>query len=469
MRSDWLFWCLPLVGSVSTVGVCWTRNQVVFDLLAPDYGVIREEWTQVFASFLSLRAAVSDEVRSCLFTDAPGRVVRSAMDSFFDERVGFFDSILLEDEFELFVDRVIKKKLNLEKAWLRIEASLNMSSPSRGSRIAWSPIERFITRVKRIWNYARAPFTATSFLDDDTVFCPSPTFFQDTLRIVTENTKSVRIVEHQVSTADRKIPKLASKLNNLSVCHDPFSPNCWPASCDSFLAPEPIGDHLWLQGGAILLAGSTITEDKHGFSSAQAFAFDFITHYLTRWGFIKDEKHFGADQPPLGDLARKKCFNATATTKKKVPDDATTSSRWALAGLPANFNVRFFRGDGPGAVSGPIFVLHDHFFARQVHRPDFLDAPHGLCAIINHDQGPRLVNIQPLKNIRFLDKDNIKLIENKTLVVDVPDYHASTIASITPMPAVNHLKDGSFVFRKKNDTSFIHRKEEQPTTRHKFV
>ena len=378
-----------------TVGVCWTRNHVLYDLARPDFGVVADHWIQLHASALSVKG-LPREVRTCLFTDAPGRVVRFAMNSFqrSPKEEALFDTILLEDDLETFIENVVDRKLGLGDVWRRIESGLQNVTEGH-SNIASGPVERFVTRMKRIYNYGRAPFTATLFLDDDTVFCPSMSFIKDTLALVDD--KTVRIVEHHVSSGDHPPnPQLIQRLQDCG--DDPFSFKCWPASCESFYPRYPASKNLQLQGGAILVRGGSS-------SVASKFAIEFLTEYLTKWSnATKTEKRLGSDQPPLGDLARRRC--------------AETKSNWTLAGLPANYNVRFFRGGQPGVLSGPVFILHDHFFARYSHEPAFFDVLHGLCHVINANLGPRLVNIEPLRNILRFNTSSV--------------LNSSSFATVTP-------------------------------------
>ena len=38
------------------VGVCWTRNQVSFDESKEDYGMVEQQWIEVYGSALSVKA-----------------------------------------------------------------------------------------------------------------------------------------------------------------------------------------------------------------------------------------------------------------------------------------------------------------------------------------------------------------------------------------------------------------------------
>ena len=156
-------------------GICYTRNLV--DKHAPT-----ALWAELHASAATLRLANHNGIRSCLFTDAPRADVDEAMRRWSSKRPSLaiahslakygaaatngslFDLVLPTSD-PLKLVRARRDAAEFERLFAHTRT---MSFRDK------STLERkLLSRVGRILNLARAPFTVTLFLDDDTVFCPS--------------------------------------------------------------------------------------------------------------------------------------------------------------------------------------------------------------------------------------------------------------------------------------------------------
>lgn len=370
------------------VGVCWTRNNVIID----DGNIVKGQWIQLKASLLTLRRQ-PEKIRTCLFTDAPKDLVPVDV-----------DHVIEEKSLQMFLHHVIDKDLGMLEMWHEIEkhteknATAKLVAKAAGRNL-------FITRMKRIYNFGRSPFHLTLFLDDDTVFCKTPTFLGALRNLsYTRRRLHVHMPRTVIRIAEQKLVHSENDIESFRECLR-SGEYCWPPTCESFF-PGETPQHLALQGGAVVVEKGA--DDKKG---PAHFAEALLRSYLQRWGTTPQDPRFGMDQPPFDALVESLCGRSDERNSTELDDYFT------FAGLPPNYNVRWF--GKTGYLDGAVFVLHTHFFSRHFHDDDdpqdFLNVVDGMCNQMNSDLGPRSLHLHSMDGYRFgqLAAD----LRNSTVVV----------------------------------------------------
>lgn len=335
-------------------GVCYTRNQVRYDMSRADYGTDATQWKQVSTSVRSLRT-FNPELATCLFTEAPHRVVNHVM-----KNGSLFDVVETQPD----LDDVLES-IDLADQWRRLVALV----PKREARHSDSLLDMMASRLKRIHNYGRAPFDTTLFVDDDTVFCPDRHLSS---RLRGFAGADVRFVEMGLSKPDRS--RLVVEQDRLGRCGDNWT--CAYSShqrCEWFQESEK-GPSL--QGGAVLV--------KRG-AKARSFARAWMVEYLELWtnalaSANVTHMRIGTDQKPLDRIVKRACDD---------PDAAP----FEVGALPPNFNARFLTTKWTGLVAGPVVVLHSHLYGTWGPQPDFFHRIGALCATLNKHSRPRFISV----------------------------------------------------------------------------
>ena len=152
----------------AAVGVCWTRNEV--PTTTP---LDVEPWREVRASAVTLRA-FHPNLATCLFTDAPAATVDAAMAELGQRFRRSERSDRAYPRGRLFTRIVAQADFGVMGAYAgfgRLAARNATLAAAAGPRShsAWSKIR---SRLMRVHNVKRSPFSLTLFVDDDTVWCP---------------------------------------------------------------------------------------------------------------------------------------------------------------------------------------------------------------------------------------------------------------------------------------------------------
>lgn len=341
-------------GKHARTGVCYTRNQVRYDMNKAHYGTEATQWMQVSASVRSLRT-FNPSIATCLFTEAPHRVVNHVLSN-----GSLFDVV----ETQPVLDDVLES-MGLADQWRRLRELV-----LRRAGRADSLLDLMSSRLKRIHNYGRAPFDATLYVDDDTVFCPDRDL---AARLRGFTGADVRFVEMGLSKPLRS--RLSVEQDRLGRCGDNWT--CAYAShqgCEWF---QNSTNGPLLQGGAVLVTRG---------QNAKAFARAWIVEYLDLWtnavASATNLTHMrvGTDQKPLDRIVRRAC-------------DDPDASPFQAGALPPNFNARFLAEKWTGLVAGPVVVLHSHAYGTWGELRDFFRRIGALCATLNAHSRPRFISM----------------------------------------------------------------------------
>uniref|UniRef100_A0A7S3JTM7 Hexosyltransferase n=1 Tax=Aureoumbra lagunensis TaxID=44058 RepID=A0A7S3JTM7_9STRA len=414
-----IFVVLAVEKNGNEVGICYVRNQVQYNVEKNDFDIDLKEWRWLWISAKSLSKALDrNKLGTCLFTDAPERVVSYAIEQLEKNESWKQASQVfrINDENkkittanELF--DIIKSYENDELALAQRIQSLGLEKEYREiieSKLGSASKKMIKSRLSRIRFFSMAPFRITLFVDDDVLFCPNKDL---AIQLQSLNTQDhlIRIAEHETSFPkyiDRHVQK---QFDRIKSCSQPFYSNdqlknnpllgrlitqqCWNQS--AFLEKELID----LQAGAIFLPGKNN-------SASLAFTNDWTREYLKYWHTIVI--HFSSshlvknkfqDQPPLDRIAQLKIYSSNYTNF--LPYNTTvSSSKWSLAPLPPELNGRFLTKGSIhhiGAVLlGPLTLLHSTGFIGAFHSQyPSSDILHyyqtNICAPLNSILTPRYV------------------------------------------------------------------------------
>lgn len=379
-----------------------------------------EPWREVRASAVTLRH-FHPALATCLFTDAPVRLVEEAMVEL-GKRFRRSESRVPYPGPRGLFDRVVPQRglgvLAASAAFGRIAARNATLQGVAGprSRSAWTKIR---SRLMRVYNIKMAPFAVTLFVDDDTVFCPTASSLGPALAALGAGRPDVRFVPQAVAKgkiddAREEASRLAAtaacaaKLGDYLACWDgggafraaaaagDSAPSPSTAICPS-LASETSSRKQRLQGGAVLARRGGRLDD---------FIDAWIAEYLATYARDLDAEAadaiegLGSDQPPLREVVAERCLRGS-----------TDRGDWVVGALPANYNARFVslpskgfvstKVVGPnaafstktiwaGAVQGDVAVLHSHVYHHWQDLPEgIISQTQALCGALNRERGIR--------------------------------------------------------------------------------
>ena len=340
------------------IGICYTRNNA----RDANRHTVKDNLRKVLVAAQSVRRHDAS-LPLCLFTDLDRDTVESYAGPLFRH--------ILPDGFATFMPRS--------------EAEKQLVSGASLSRA------KLRSRLGRILNLARAPYSLTLFLDDDTFAClptNGATGVRGALRALQRRagTKTYRHYDVRAHTfAKHRREKIA--LRDAHEC-------AWALARDGSRLGAGLEAHCYdalmqgasfcggVQGGALAVTpGPRLSK----------FSEDWARAYLDFYSSSKGDEtssSWGGDQAPLAALMDAHCNAHPELALPSGPVNDTAPEKWTVGALPYALNVRDASERPSDAtlkctvpLMGPMLVLHQKRYLKEyLGTRDRLD---GVCSTTN--------------------------------------------------------------------------------------